>query len=233
MACKNNSLGKNTQEKYCTNSWRTQNLWQIVSLPKGFQHSAPINNRLPELRWRSRLYPQGTSAPTKLSLVWSPCSQHDNSSGVSAHSGPLCVKSRRKVPSLALHVAGKQTVPYFCQVCPNTTHKPHKMSPLKALKRPIKHQQLKKLILYLAQKYLNSRSIVSKVQSILYTSCKLKLQQQVEENKHHYFMNLDKKYRYIKMTISSSNLEQMYFYTHTEWLTYIEYLEHNRKIYKN
>lgn len=43
-------------------------------------------------------------------------------------------------------------------------------------------------------------------------------------------MNLDKKYRYIKMTISSSNLEHMYFYTHTEWLTYVEYLEQQKNL---
>lgn len=38
-------------------------------------------------------------------------------------------------------------------------------------------------------------------------------------------MDLDKKYRYIKMIISSSNLEDMYFYTHTEKPKYVEYLK--------
>lgn len=38
-------------------------------------------------------------------------------------------------------------------------------------------------------------------------------------------MDLDKKYRYIKMIISSLNLEHVYFYTHSEWPTYIEYLK--------
>lgn len=40
-------------------------------------------------------------------------------------------------------------------------------------------------------------------------------------------MDLDKKYRYIKTIISSSNLEDMYFCIHTEWPKYVEYLKQN------
>lgn len=43
-------------------------------------------------------------------------------------------------------------------------------------------------------------------------------------------MDLDKKYRYTKMIISSSNLEHMYFCTHTEWPKYVEHLKQQNNI---